>query len=80
MASSKHSVAVRCPSCSKEYRRLFKEHEDGYGYCKDCNTKVVKVSDLKEERRLAAKRDRINAELQGIKYVRTNNSISSCST
>ena len=45
---------LRCPNCKKAYWRVYKDYEDGFGYCVACSppVKLVKASDLLEERKI----------------------------
>lgn len=59
------TVHLRCPACRREYDRIYKDYDSGFGYCTnaDCvEIKLVKVSvrELSEE-----KLEKIKAELSG---------------
>ena len=61
-----NDVTVRCPQCLKTYRRVYKPHENGFGFCKDHSTvAVVRCSALLEEEKLAKRKAQIDAELRG---------------
>ena len=64
MASIRGTVSLKCPQCHRSYSRLYKEFENGFGFCVDprCNnTRVVRASRLQDEKKLG----KIKAELSG---------------
>lgn len=61
------AVTVRCPQCRRSYMRVFREYDGGFGFCVDHPTiKVLRASSLREDEKRKAKREKIQAELNGI--------------
>ena len=69
MAYPRGTVFLKCPQCKRDYHRLYKEYDNGFGFCVDHPAvRVVRASTLQSEKKLA----RIKAELNGsvIPYAR----------
>lgn len=62
---TKQVVKLRCVKCKREYHRIFKEFENGFGFCvnPECDKqKLLRASTIKSPERL----ERIKNELRGI--------------
>lgn len=66
MGHTQSAVTVRCPQCRRSYMRVYKEYDNGFGFCVDHPTiRVVRASRLLEDSKVRSRTERIKAELEG---------------